>query len=383
MRGIAAILVMCYHYYLQSAQNPLPNAFIAVDFFFILSGFVIMHAYGGRLANGMPLPRYLAHRVIRLYPMMALSLLIGAPVFLLYTKMGHTDFSMRDIVASVASNLCFLPYLNDKTIFGTPDKTVGLLFPVNGPLWSIFFELAASGAFIILYRFGQATLRRVCLAALALMVGGGMLTAFSTYNHSLASGFGWGTQNLLGGFPRVLYGFTCGMLLYQARQQLGRAYFSGRFFSSNAGSLILYPALAAMLIFPGNFHGLYYLLAIAMLAPVLVMWGGAVTPSNRLLLQASRFLGWISFPLYCLHMPVFNATIVLDEKFGLQMRTGVSPQIFAIGATFGLAIVLGYGVDAPVRQWLRARLDQKHQPERLVYRHASAPEAAMGFSEER
>lgn len=382
MRGIAAILVMDYHYHIQANPIPLPNAFIAVDFFFILSGFVVMHAYGDRLAAGMSPVRYLAQRVIRLYPLMAISLLIGVPAFLLSAKMGHADFSARQVLASVASNLCFLPYLNDRTIFGTAHNTVGLLFPVNGPLWSISFEMVASGAFIVLCRCSQAALLKACLAALVLIIAGGMLDGFSTYTNAVSAGSGWGTQNLLGGFARVFYGFTCGMLLYQAREGLGRQYFGSRLFSTDTGCLALYLALAGTLMFSGDFHGLYYLLAITVLAPVLVMWGGEAKPVNRALLKISHFLGWMSFPVYCLHTPVFNWAKVLNEKYAIQTQAGVSPQVLAMGATLLLAVCIGQFVDAPARRWLRSAVDRPRQAHSIVYSQTPRFGQAMGFGEE-
>src|ERR1700733_9805135 len=79
MRGIAAIIVMLYHFYLDMHLRYFKNSFVAVDFFFVLSGFVLCHAYGNKLLNGMSVGEFLARRIGRLYPLFALGVLMGVP----------------------------------------------------------------------------------------------------------------------------------------------------------------------------------------------------------------------------------------------------------------------------------------------------------------
>jgi peptidoglycan/LPS O-acetylase OafA/YrhL len=204
MRGLAAILVMLYHYYYNSesrgtwASALLGNAYLAVDFFFILSGYVICHSYGEKLLGGMSPVDYLTRRIARLFPMMAFGLLLGLPALYCFTVSGQTNYLPRDIVIATIANLFFIPFLGVK----------GSLFPTDGPLWSIFFELVASVAFIGLIRTKRRALVIICAASLGLL----LITAFIAGFH-----VGWGTENFFGGFPRVFYGFTCGMLLYQLR----------------------------------------------------------------------------------------------------------------------------------------------------------------------
>src|ERR1700683_2829054 len=136
MRGIAAIAVMIYHFSLDTGSVFLINADLAVDFFFILSGFVIAHSYGGRLRNGMNPLEYIGKRLIRLYPMFVLGILIGAPVLFLLERAGAANAPARFIVGSVLYNLLFLPDISN--------FQNGELFPANPPAWSLFFEMIAS-----------------------------------------------------------------------------------------------------------------------------------------------------------------------------------------------------------------------------------------------
>src|SRR5271163_4255127 len=99
MRGVAAIVVMNYHYYLDSHLRCLKNPFLAVDFFFILSGFVISHAYGEKLLNGLAAREYLARRISRLYPMMAIGILLGLPVLYTQTVSTPSDYTRHDLVS--------------------------------------------------------------------------------------------------------------------------------------------------------------------------------------------------------------------------------------------------------------------------------------------
>jgi|ERR1019366_9100173 peptidoglycan/LPS O-acetylase OafA/YrhL len=153
MRGIAAIAVMIYHYYWGLHLRCLKNPFLAVDFFFILSGFVIFHAYGEKLRNGLHASEYLARRVGRLYPMLAVGLIVGLPVLYMNTVSTPSDYTRHDIVSTLASNFAMLPYITGKKLIVDHDTTEVQLFPGDNALWSISFEMLASVGFLVLFRF--------------------------------------------------------------------------------------------------------------------------------------------------------------------------------------------------------------------------------------
>ena len=111
MRGVAAISVMVVHF--QNQNEPfLKNGFIAVDLFFMLSGFVLAHSYGARLQRNMGYFEYILKRIIRLYPMFLLGVVVGAPVLWLDAKSGLATNSTRDISGSIFYNFMFIPDLN-------------------------------------------------------------------------------------------------------------------------------------------------------------------------------------------------------------------------------------------------------------------------------
>ena len=352
MRGIAAILVILYHFFMhEPSSHSLVNPYIAVDFFFILSGFVIMHAYGERLLEGMPVLAYIKQRVIRLYPLMAMGILIGAPAFYLFTTLGHTDYSKRDIAASVLANLSFLPFFNDKSVFYADAATVGRVFPVDGALWSIFFEMAASLAFVLIVQMSKKRMLKLCLLSFGVVVVSSISATLLNYNATLESGMGWGTLNFMGGFPRVLYGFSCGVLLYKWRSRHHEKK-RMRPLLADLQTLVLYNILAACLLFPYRVFGLYYFASILFIAPALVWFGSHAQGNSVPVVKASQFLSWLSYPIYCLHLPVLMGCAVLDEKTQVVSRLGFSYQIAAIAVTLALAVMLTKLVDEPVRKWL-------------------------------
>src|SRR5690242_2266072 len=134
MRGIAALAVMLVHYrgaLYEGYWRAFSNTGAAVDFFFVLSGFVLCHAYGGKILHGMRAADYLARRVARLFPLLALGLLIGAPSFYLLSVVGTgAGYSLHNMLVMLLCNVFFVPYLGQ---WGAAKA----IFPMDHALWSI------------------------------------------------------------------------------------------------------------------------------------------------------------------------------------------------------------------------------------------------------
>ena len=124
-------------------------------------------------------------------------------------------------------------------------------------------------------------------------------------------------------------------------------------------SLWLYAALIAMLMAPFEWNGWYYFLAITLLAPLLVLYGGKAKTDHRLLIRVSEFLGWLSYPLYCVHDPVFNILWFIDRKDGFAQQIGVPVQVVAIALSLLVACSAAYIFDRiKVQRRLTTRLQQ-------------------------
>ena len=132
MRGVAAFAVMMMHF-TNNLPTPLfKTAYLAVDLFFILSGFVIAHSYNEALLSGsMKFLEFFKRRLIRLYPMFFIGLVIGAASLHWAKQWGETHYSLQNIVFASLCNIFFIPYFNN--IDG------GHIFPLDDPAWSLFF----------------------------------------------------------------------------------------------------------------------------------------------------------------------------------------------------------------------------------------------------
>lgn len=356
MRGIAALCVLLRHIAQYSPYSAFRNAFIAVDFFFILSGFVIAYAYGPRI--GLGLADFMQRRLIRLYPMFLFGLILGAPVLILATHLGLTGYSLPAAYASLVTNVFYLPHLGSAVkadIYHDP------IFPANGSAWSLFFELIANAFFILLFTARRHLWIIIILAYLGI-IGSGFLVPITEGHGFFTPDSGWGLRNIYGGLPRVFYGFSLGILLQQSvgnprfapiRKRLERMGSAPQFLLGAAFLTFAMPKL-------GYLDGAYYLIVIAIVAPLLVLLGSFANCRTKTSLLICKYLGWISYPLYCVHMPVVIAMLILSAKgYGLG---AVPMAVLACVLSLLVANIAAAFYDEPLRSWLTRRLaDRRHK----------------------
>lgn len=127
LRGVAALSVAFLHVPLAfpAVDTPFTKAYLAVDFFFMLSGFVLTRTYQPRFAAGLGAARFMSLRFKRLWPTIA----VGA-VFGLISAIGA--YTPEKLALLFAMNLALVPY-----IFGGGKAAV---FPLNGAFWSVFLS---------------------------------------------------------------------------------------------------------------------------------------------------------------------------------------------------------------------------------------------------
>ena len=355
MRGIAAISVMIYHFSKHENFSILSNAGIAVDLFFILSGFVILNSYGSRIGVSISTREYIFKRAIRLYPMFLIGLLIGIPVLYVVTNAGGSTYPNRHIIGSAVYNSAFLPYIGNWGInnFGAADPSVGEIFPANPPAWSLFFEVVASFSFVALAKLKRSALFKIVVFCYAIMVLNGFLISFLSDRIGYDPAQGWGATNFIGGFPRVFFGFTLGMLLLVVAKDDTRTCFHS--FSENyiRSSYLLYVLLAAIFAFPLQIKGLYPMLVLATIAPCLVFFGSKIHCTNRVELNIAKFLGWISYPLYCLHFPIGRAVFLAGGDFRTPRWV---LAVVSIVITLVVSVILTKLLEEPARSYLSTKL---------------------------
>lgn len=200
MRGVAAFVVAAFHAGLLS-NNP-ESPYLAVDFFFVLSGFVIAHAYDARLAGGMTAKQFIGRRLKGLYPLFVLGLALGLLVALIEIVLGFGRETVGVLVLQFVCGLFFLPYPSL--------EPAALIVPLNGPYWSLILEMQINVIFAI--AFAWLSLRVVGTVAAAC---GLAIVRISYALGTLETGFL--LSDYFGGVARVGFSFSAGILLSRLR----------------------------------------------------------------------------------------------------------------------------------------------------------------------
>jgi peptidoglycan/LPS O-acetylase OafA/YrhL len=199
LRGLCAVLVVFFHMPVASHFHALPltrHGYLFVDFFFVLSGFVIAHAYGARLGRVADLWPFLVKRMGRVWPLHAVMLaaFVGLELCRLWFNIDAATPFVRDrSVEAIFTNLALIQ------AFNIHDYQTW-----NGPAWSISVEMGAYVLFAVLMVIAR---RRFVPISLAIIVVGGLTVVL------LAPGFMNTTHNF--GFPRAAYGFFLGCLVHR------------------------------------------------------------------------------------------------------------------------------------------------------------------------
>lgn len=353
LRGVAAITVVIFHTFemwsnADHTKQIINHGYLAVDFFFLLSGFVIAYAYDDRWPR-MSQWEFYKRRLIRLQPMVILGSIIGALLFYLQTGPAFPLISATPVwkvLVFMLVGATLLPVTPAMDIRGWQE-----MHPLNGPAWSLFFEYVAN----IFYAVG---LRRVSNRVLAVLVflAGIFLAQYAITSPTGDVIGGWAVDRtqLHIGFARLLFPFLAGMLL----MRLGRRIHVRDGFG--ACSLLL----VAVLAFPhvgGHAHlwanGLYDTVAIVLFFPLIVAMGAGSTIHSARSLRACRFLGDLSYPLYITHYPLIYVYTAWYGRKGADVnaRNGILWGALLVCT----AVAVGYAAfrlyDEPVRAWLTRR----------------------------
>jgi len=329
LRGIAAFIVMFLHgtLFIRNAVYTPPAACTAVDFFFMLSGFVVARAYDDRLQRMMTWRQFMAVRLIRLYPMLFIGTAMGALGFAISQYHGHQLYPAISMLITIGS-FVLLPV-------GLAVATVA--YPLNIAAWSLFFEFAVNA----LYGSGVGRMTNRRLAVFVAVSGLALVPMAIWGGPYIAIGFGTPTAFLLG-FVRVTYPFWAGVFLFRV---VPVQVWPGMPF------WVVGVALALSLLVPVYNPG-YKLTLILLLFPLIVLFGASARLGSRTA-HACSGLGRLSYPLYITHVPVF----VLTTKIMKWAQFGISPWLQIVcGAVVSVvaAAALLIAFDEPIRRMLSA-----------------------------
>jgi peptidoglycan/LPS O-acetylase OafA/YrhL len=278
LRGLAAMAVMLHHEApLYGSPGLFPRAYLAVDFFFMLSGFVLTLAFEPRLNATLSATRFMAQRAARLWPILAVGVSIAAAARL------ATGAPFSTLAAPLLASLLFLPWPQGR----------GGLFRLDGPQWSISYELIGNLAHALLLR----RLSDRALLGLVMACAGLLIWRAQAWG---SIGLGDQTTNWPGGLPRL--GFSYGLGVW-----LGRA-----FALPHAAPRMLWPAaLLPFAMITAPFWPLSTaagdLVAVIILFPP-ALWSAAHVRKGPHAARLSDALGRLSYPLYAIHGPLLIAS---------------------------------------------------------------------------
>lgn len=365
LRGVAALMVVAYHlletYFHGGPGQPLNHGYLAVDFFFALSGFVIGYAYDDRWGR-MSLLDFAKRRLIRLHPMVILGSVIGAALFYFgdcstFPLINGTPWYVLLLIMLWTFTMVPLPAGMD--IRGWAETN-----PLNGPVWSLQWEYLANALYALFVRRLSKAALGVCVAVFACLTVilcldidvTGFLAARSYAAYTVVGGWCTTPDQLQVGLTRLLYPFFCGLLISRMGWRLGVR----RGFGVCALLVVALLAMPWMGLSPSGdgrwTNGLYEALCILVGFPVIIMIGAGSSVGGKTA-ALNKFLGEVSYPLYITHYPfVYMQMSWAESHQDLPVATHV---IVAVGLLV-LAVLVAYAslkvYDLPVRAWLRGKL---------------------------
>lgn len=362
LRGVAALLVVVFHLFETYSKGPafqiINHGYLAVDFFFVLSGFVVGYAYDDRW-DRMTTWQFLKRRFVRLHPMVIMGALVGMLLFYFaaspsFSPIGQTPWWV--VILMFLLSCIMIPVGTNLDIRGWSET-----YPLNGPCWSLMLEYIAN----ILYAFFIRRLGKITLTVLVFCFA--ILTITLTMNldpfglfpngnrtaYTVIGGWSITPDQLYIGFTRLLYPFFCGLLISRLGKliEIKRGFWLCSFIIS---ILLVMPRVGGTN--PENFwmNGIYETLCILVLFPLIVSIGAGSKVTGKKSVAVCKFLADISYPLYITHYPLiyFHVSWVANHQ-----EAPLGQHIMVAVSIFLLAVLMSYAAlklyDEPVREWLK------------------------------
>lgn len=339
LRGIAAIAIVVFHFtewVYEPADNFIGHGFLAVDFFFCLSGFVIGYAYDDRLPK-MGLKQFFISRLIRLQPMVVFGSVIGLLAFFLDPLATYQfTYSFGRIILLFVCSLFLIP-------FPTMEERAFNLFGLNAPAWSLFWEYVAN----IIYALILVRLSKKYLFLILIPAACSLFYLTGTTGNLLG---GWTAENFWHGGLRIAYSFTAGLIIHRYNLII----------KNRIGFVGLTILLSLAFLSPHLSEFDYLESAVVVFYFPLLVSLGAGSALSKTSTPICKFSGDISYPLYMTHY----AFIWIYGNYFLQYKPDTLSLTWI--TIIGSLILIGFAwlvmkfFDTPVRKYFtRLRIARK------------------------
>lgn len=351
LRGVAAIMVVAFHIFEANSTSHLDqiinHGYLAVDFFFLLSGFVVGYAYDDRWGK-MTLGGFFKRRLVRLQPMVVMGMVTGALCFY------FQESGLWPVISEVPVWKTLLVMLIGFTLLPVPlsmdIRGWNEMHPLDGPAWSLFFEYIAN----ILYGWFVRKFSKRALFLLVLLAACALIQlAVTSPNGDIIGGWSVEPAQLRIGFSRLMYPFFAGLLLSRTGKlpHVKHAFF---------WCSLLIAAILSMPRIGGSGHlwanGLYDSLSIIFAFPLIVWLGAGGEVKGKFATGLCKFFGDISYPLYITHYPLIYiyTAWVYDHKVPLQNAWPFGLLVITSAVILAYACLKLY--DEPIRRWLKNKI---------------------------
>lgn len=375
LRGVAAFLVIFFHcfetYIGRFGTQIINHGYLAVDFFFVLSGFVIGYAYDDRW-DKMTTWGFFKRRLVRLHPMVILGTVIGASLFFFGEYEGFPNIASCEgwkVALCFVMGLLMIPCGHGLDIRGW-----GEFNSFNGPNWSLTLEYIGNILYALIFRkLPNVVLAIFCAVAAFLTLD--LTLGFDVFGffpdgeapYCVIGGWSLDPQQLYIGFTRLLYPFLCGLLISRI--------LSSRMTEDNPSGSPLrikggfwWCSLILIIIFSipqitgksGLADGIYQAISILILFPVVVLLGAGSLTTDSISSRICNFLGELSYPLYITHFPFIYMQmqwVAKHPEAPVWMHIMLNVGVVVISTLTAWAFYKAY--DIPIREWLKKKVLMK------------------------
>lgn len=349
LRGVVAIIVVAFHVmnsFGDHFHQLINHGYLAVDFFFVLSGFVVAYAYDDRWGK-MTQWDFYKRRFIRLQPMAIIGTILGAALF--YAQACRVwplipTTPVWKMLLVMLLGFTMLPLTTSMDIRGWRQ-----MFPLNGVAWSLFYEYIANFLYaLIIRRFPRTLLAVFVFLSACFLVQFLLLGPLGDVD----GGFSFQKFHLHIGLARLLYPFFAGVLLVRM----------GKLVPLRNAFTICSLLLCVILSFPrigGTEHlwmnGLYESVCIIILFPLIVSIGAGSRITGKYSIKICKFLGAISYPIYITHYPLYCLYLAWVLNNNVPMSKGLLAGLAFLIVSIAISYALLKLFDEPVRKWLTDR----------------------------